>query len=104
MKNNELLKYCRYYKGEKDNPFEDKDQNKSMLWFYESIWVNRYATTVLDSTIDEYVHYGLGNFEMHDHIPLSLKALLFNRYAKGSYSMQDAVEPFKAFYHKYYCN
>ncbi len=37
MKKSDLLKYCRYYKGEDNSPFEE--QNKSMLWFYERSWV-----------------------------------------------------------------
>lgn len=100
--NSTLLKSCRYYKGEDQNPFEGKDQNKSMLWFYESVWVNSCKSSVDDSIIGEYVKYGLGDFEKHDNIPISLKALLFNRYAKSSFSMASAVEPFKAFYRKYY--
>ena len=37
-KQKQLLKSCRYYKGEKECP-EGFDQNQQMLWFYESCWV-----------------------------------------------------------------
>lgn len=33
MKESDLLQYCRYYKGERENPYEGKDQNKMMLGF-----------------------------------------------------------------------
>lgn len=49
--NSTLLKSCRYYKGEDQNPFEGKDQNKSMLWFYESVWVNSSKSSVDDSIL-----------------------------------------------------
>lgn len=97
----ELLKFCRYYKGEGDSPF--KDQNKSMLWFYERVWVLDMLNNRLEgSLIGEYMYAGLGNFKDNDDIPLSYKAFLFNRYAKDYYSMMDAVEPFKIFYIMYY--
>jgi hypothetical protein len=89
---------CKYYKGEFENPY--KDQNKEMLWFYESMWYNsekKYDT-------GEYIAYGLENFMGNDSVPITLKALLFNRYAKGCFSLQDAVQGFKEFYHKYYNN
>jgi hypothetical protein len=98
----DLVKFCRFYNGEENNPFEE--QNRSMLWFYELSWCNDMLndSKSLSIAIEEYVQIGLGSFEMRDGVPLSLKALLFNRYAKGCYSISDAVEPFKKFYKKYY--
>lgn len=98
----DLVKFCRFYNGEENNPF--KEQNRSMLWFYELSWCNDMLndSKSLSIAIEEYVQIGLGSFEMRDGVPLSLKALLFNRYAKGCYSISDAVEPFKKFYKKYY--
>lgn len=74
------LSYCRYYHGERVNPFVGISQNKTMLWFYD----------------------GLSDFCEGDGIPLSLKALLFNRYSKNAYSLRSAAKPFKIFYLKYY--
>ena len=105
MKKKDLLKYCRYYKGEQKNPFEGIEQNKAMLCFYESCWLNIYFTRGQDAFkeyISTYTRIGLITFEASDNIPVSYKALLFNRYAKSSYSMANAVEPFKEFYKKYY--
>lgn len=102
MDKKDLLKFCRYYKGEDDSPF--REQNKSMLWFYERAWINEMLNNgnSLSIAIEEYIRLGLGLFEQFDDIPLSLKALLFNRYAMTSQSMTEAVEPFKKFYKEYY--
>ena len=102
MNKKDLLKFCRYYKGEEHNPF--RDQNKSMLWFYERAWIYDMLNdnNSLSSTIDDYIRVGLGLFEQFDKIPLTLKALLFNRYAMTSNSIEEAVEPFKRFYKEYY--
>ncbi|MDR1129436.1 MAG: hypothetical protein LBK96_00450 [Prevotellaceae bacterium] len=89
---------CRYFKGESESPYTD--QNKTMLWFYESVWIiegKKYDT-------GEYIAYGLEDFMSDDGIPITLKALLFNRYAKGSFSLADAIIGFKDFYLKYYSN
>lgn len=108
MEKKDFLPFCRYYKGEKENPFEGKDQNKAMLWFYERTWVfdtlKAYENNVdvFSDILDEYVNVGLGTFQQADGVPASLKAVLFNRYAKGGNSLQDEVEPFKKFYNKYY--
>lgn len=100
-----LLQFCRYYKGEDESPYEGIDQNKDMLWFYEKCWtfdVVNGGDKMFVEMINEYSRVGLAMFSNHDNTPISLKALLFNRYAKGSWSMADAVEGFKRFYNKYY--
>lgn len=103
--NNPILKSCRYYKGESSNPYEGKDRDKAMLWFYEMGWVKnaeRGVPPASSDAIEEYERCGLRSFNANDGVPLSLKALLFNRYAKTEQSLLEAVEPFKAFYEKYY--
>lgn len=100
---NPFLKYCRYFKGESENPYESKDRNKAMLWFYEMGWAKnaeRDMSPVSSDVINEYKRCGLEQFG--DGVPLSLRALLFNRFAKTEQSLMDAVEPFKNFYKKYY--
>ena len=104
MDKNELLKICRYYHGENKDPFRDND--RSMLWMYEKSWVMSCLKDKNDKTIrdyiDEYVTIGLATFRVLDGVPTSLKALLFNRYARMYQSLADASEPFKKFYEKYY--
>ncbi len=97
----------KYYKSEQTNPYEGRDQNKAMLWFYERCYkltiVNaKYNDNPFEEYISDYIRSGLGYFEYSDGVPITLKAYLFNRYAKGSQSLAEAVEPFKKFYMEYY--
>jgi hypothetical protein len=92
------LKDCRFYKGEKECP-AGFGQNERTLWFYESCWVHGGAAV---DCIAEYEAYGLGDFCKDDPIPKGLKALLFNRYSMGSFSMESAVNGFKKLYKTYY--
>jgi len=95
----ERLAFCHYYKGEDKEPAFD-DQNKRMIWFYERVYTEGDEATD-EALLAEYPTE-LMRFSEHDGVPLALKALLFNRYAKGHYSLKLAVEPFKEFYKKYY--
>ena len=61
-----------------------------------------HSDDIIDELISEYIGVGLDSFAQFDGIPLTLKALLFNRYAKGCQSLSDAKEAFMAFYDKYY--
>ncbi len=101
MRRKDAIAFCHYYKGENESPFTEKE--KSFLWDYEQAWVDAMVNEKsLEEYIGDYVLYGLGDFSNDDGVPLSLKALLFNRYAKSCHSMQSAVEPFKEFYKQYY--
>jgi len=58
-----------------------------MLWFYECMWIYEMQEIAKDKeqkedhssfdNLDEYLNYGLAEFEKMDDIPISLKALLF---------------------------
>ena len=102
MTNEDLISYCRYYKDEEQNPFDNIDQNKAMLWFYEMCFVTNGQLSGFAEYISDYNSVGLTSFAEDDGVPIELKALLFNRYAKTAYSMMDAAEPFKKFYLEYY--
>jgi hypothetical protein len=106
MEKKELLEFCRYYKGENINPFVNEDSNMLLLWHYEKSWIAHCLTEngskTLVEYINEYTAVGLSTFEASDSIPLSYKAMLFNRYAKTYYSLISAVQSFKKFYLKYY--
>ena len=100
MKESDLLQYCRYYKGERENPYEGKDQNKMMLWLYERTWVHDTMAVIARGDVNASESRNLDNA---DGVPITLKSLLFNRYAQGNMSsMMDCVEPFKKFYKRYY--
>lgn len=103
-----LIYLCRYYRGQEENPYtEDKDLNKGMLWFYEFAWVKsmmqkeeREGNGTLAEYLNEYINAGLRDFRANDTIPITLKALIFNRYMRGS--MDGNTEPFIKFFNKYY--
>lgn len=99
-----LMECCKYYKGEKENPYKE-EQNKACLWSYEPAWLLEFAnpqSRLLMSYLSQYTAVGLTCFSTDDNVPITLKALLFNRYARTRYSTNEAVEPFKRFYNKYY--
>ena len=101
MKESDLLQYCRYYKGERKNPYEGKEQNKAMLWMYERAWIH--DTMAVIARGDANVSESRNLDEYADGVPITLKSLLFNRYAQGNMSsLADCVEPFKKFYKQYY--
>ncbi len=104
MADNELLKYCHYYKGEDTNPFDGEADDRNMLWFYEQCFASGKNKDSIAEYIVEYEAIGLGSFSADDGVPIGLKALLFNRYAKTSFSMLSAKNPFKEFYLHYYPN
>lgn len=105
MNKDELLTYCRYYKGEKECPFTN--QNDIMFWDYERIWCEqqRMRNPIVHDMVRDYNLAGLASYEPYDGTPLSLKALLFNRYCHwSSGSPYDCTEGFKLFYEKTYKN
>lgn len=100
MNRSDLIKQCRYYRGEDENPF-DEEQNKAMLWFYEKIWVAKMLANdpYLEEITNEYRSQGLENFSEEDGTPISLKAILFNRY---EHWLEGGTDGFKRFYRKTY--
>lgn len=99
-----LISCCRYYKGEDENPYDEKEPEKSIFWFYEQCWV----TFMLDDNgkyifniSQEYEAYGLTDFEKTDGTPESLKALLFNRY---THWQSANISGFKRWYIEDYRN
>lgn len=95
----DYIKFCRYYKGEKDNPY--KGGYEALFWDYEKGWVEASLIKFefLFEYISDYIGVGLRDFEKTDDTPLSLKALLFNRFCHwDSGSAVDCVEPFMDFY------
>jgi hypothetical protein len=109
LEKDKLICLCRYYRGEKDNPYtqEGEDLNRGMLWFYEYAWVNHMlqkkeneGNGSLSEYLSDYINAGLRDFRASDTIPITLKALIFNRYMRGS--MDGDTKPFMNFFNKYY--
>ena len=93
----ELIRQCRYYKGESDCPAK----TPFSFWNYERKWVELSLdeSDMLNQLVDEYVAYGLRDFSQLDNTPLSLCALLFNRFSrwKGCY-----IDEFREWYNREY--
>lgn len=64
MEKSNYLPFCRYYKGEKENPYKNGDSN--LFWFYEEKWITLSINKddMLGDMLDEYISAGLSKFEM----------------------------------------
>lgn len=97
------ISFCRHYHGEDKSPYR-KDE-LSTLWNIERMWVellsgNDNEPEIIQRAIQEYIAYGLGDFQMRDNVPLSLKAFILNRLIK--YDERVDIEAFKKFYTDFY--
>ncbi len=101
-KRDTLIKGLRYYKGEDKNPSPTGDN--ALLWEYEKKWVDLFLAE--DDTLTEYWNdyyaYGLLDFATDDSTPMSLKALLFNRYCYWNSGISKDGKEFKEWYTQYY--
>lgn len=102
MDKEDAISFCRYYHGESECPF--KDVERSTLWKIEGMWTDKItsgiAVDILDRALQEYISYGLGEFQMSDGVPISLKAILFNRLMK--YNDRIDIDAFKQYYQCFY--
>ena len=97
------LKCCRYYTHQ-----DLSDNNDALFADYEKRWIewNSLSSEKRDHNymvelVSDYMCYGLLRFDEYDKAPISLKALLFNRFCHWDYvSSPDA---FKEWFHCYYC-
>ena len=97
MTREDYIGFCRYYNGEDECP---KGVRVS-FWEYERSWVDMSMSQgyILSNMIDDYIAYGLANFEVTDNAPMSLKAVLFNKFSHWS---GCDTEGFKRWYKKEY--
>lgn len=102
IKKEDLLQSCRYYKGEEECPYSD--YNTSFLWSTELEWVTNNlkekeeASSMDVEILRTYINAGLSDFNDKDKVPITLKALIFFRIKKYSYTANG----FKDFYNKEY--
>ena len=95
-----LLEHCRYYKGEKECPKDDKN---ALFWWYEFDWIEKMSkdNSDISDMLEYYIRAGLSTFQMFDNTPITLKALLFNRY---SHWIMGDIDGFKKWYLTAYRN
>ena len=78
----DLLQFCRYYKGEETPP-----EHAPNWWGYEEKWVelsanpkeDTFAFNLIGEYIDNYIRAGLASYCAADGVPITLKALIFDR-------------------------
>lgn len=82
---------CKYYNGNNDDT--------SILASYEQVWLKNCEDEGSLNNIIEYIYYGLMRFAEDDNTPISLKAMLFNRYCHW---VRADVDGFKQWYNEFY--
>lgn len=103
----ELIGYCRYYKGEPENPYEGTEDNTGLLWHYERHWVDVLAESYENAKPyrADYEYLKLGDFYIEVDVPRSLIGLLVNRYLHwgGGYGApEEENSAFKRWFRREY--
>lgn len=98
MDKNELIKQCRYYKGETEEPFNDR---RSVLWSIERVWVKMMDSDPASPLWNEYLEglrLSLPELANSKDVHPLLVALLFDRYTHFG----GSAEGFSAWFAKNY--
>ena len=97
------LKCCRYYNGQ-----DFSDNEDAIFANYEKRWMEWRVSSqdqdyeYLVENISEYMSYGLLRFDEYGLTPISLKALLYNRYCHWG-GWDSNTDSFKRWYYNSYC-
>ena len=101
MNSNELLIYCKYYKGEQSNPFGG-DEERTLLWECERYWAHAgemNQVEVLKVYLQELMTAGMVILSIEDEVPITLKAVLYHNFCQRCGLLYaEGGEQFKAFY------
>lgn len=103
----ELLQFCRYYKGEKDNPFETSPRRH--IWAMEKEWYDDTSDLSADmgntmrDALERFISSGLDDIDKFDSTPLTLKAMLFALLEHWNEGIVTR-ESFTKFYHNWLSN
>ena len=96
MKKEDAIKLCRYL-----NKNIAGDADVRLFVTCETIWVERMTDDDYSfaDLLEDYFTAGLREFEQMDDTPITLKAVLFNRFCQ--YYDRIDVEAFRQFYERY---
>ena len=96
MRKEDAIKQCKHWKDA-----ESSDPESKMFASCERFWVERMTDDdfSFEDLLQDYVDAGLQDFEKTDDTPITLKAMLFNRFCK--YMDCVDVSEFKKFYLRY---
>lgn len=99
-----LTRHCQYYGGEESCPSGVKRTRKEMFWNLEKKWADSHGIGFEEETF-VYTQMEMEEIMPIDSIPLSLKALLLNRYLHW-FSTPNGIESdkraFRDWYLKFY--
>lgn len=98
MDRKDVIKLCKYYKGEDRNPFKD---DKLPLWQLEKAWVDEVVKDKPSALLIDYCIEFRNSFPEWANdkvIPMSLKALLLSRY----FHLGGSDDGFRKWIRKYY--
>ncbi len=97
----ELISKCRVFNGEDQIP-EELPEDLHFIWKYERFWVENTINEDFSfgDLLTDYLNAGLREFEQTDDTPITLKAILYNRFCQHL-EMTNAVE-FRKWYVDYY--
>lgn len=103
MTKQELIKQCRYYNGD-DKPSDSIVKAKKVLLFeYEQRWCeDEKFRNERSPDVIEFIGVGLAKKTEKDNVPITLKALLFNRYKHWAGGYGSDEEDFLEWYSSYY--
>lgn len=98
MDKKDLIKFCKYYRGESKNPY--KVSAARYVWVTEKDWVEEMLldNVVTDKQSLELNHYlakGFADFEKFDDTPITLKSkllALLEKWNEGIVSKDDFVK------------
>lgn len=92
-----LMDHCRYYKGEKECPYT---MDEAIAWGAEKFYVENFREgSIIFDFLSEYQRMELSSFQMLDGVPLTLKAVLYNRFEHYN---EAGPEEFKKWYMRVY--
>ena len=93
-----LIRFCKRYKGQENNP-----DPQDSVWRYELFWVEESMreNPYFGKFLDDYLSAGLRTFNEYDDTPVTLKAVLFNRFMQQAEGMASP-EDFKRWYDEFY--
>lgn len=95
---------CRYYKGDNGNCQKAYSGTDAFFCGYEQWWVeahNKEQIALLKELVEDYKADGHSQFQKDDGVPVSLKAVLWNCWAKWVSSPSDR-EGWREFYLREY--
>lgn len=87
MNREELIKQCRYYKGEKQCPFNDN--HMEWFWDMERVWVDNNGKFV-----GEGGYYETIGGKHYPGIPISLLYVMFTSWGKTSFDITKEISSF----------